>query len=66
MKLTINSKEFNFKKPRSIEKILQDLKVLKTTQACAVNMKIVKRKDWSTFCPKDGDKLELLDFVGGG
>ena len=34
--------------------------------AAAVNMNIVKKDEWSNFIPKDDDKLELLQFVGGG
>jgi len=34
--------------------------------AAAVNMQIVKQDMWDKFSLNDGDKLELLDFVGGG
>jgi sulfur carrier protein len=34
--------------------------------AAAVNMDIVKQDKWDIYQLKDGDKLELLDFVGGG
>jgi sulfur carrier protein len=34
--------------------------------AAAVNMQIVKKDNWQNYEVKDGDKLELLDFVGGG
>jgi sulfur carrier protein len=34
--------------------------------ASAVNMEIVKQDSWATYKLCDGDKLELLDFVGGG
>ena len=34
--------------------------------AAAVNMNIVKQDSWDSYTLKDGDKLELLDFVGGG
>ncbi|MDB2562610.1 MoaD/ThiS family protein [Sulfurimonas sp.] len=29
-------------------------------------MEIVKQDSWDTHLLADGDKLELLDFVGGG
>jgi sulfur carrier protein len=29
-------------------------------------MNIVKKDDWKNFIPKDNDKIELLQFVGGG
>ena len=34
--------------------------------AAAVNMNIVKKDDWNSFIPKNDDKIELLQFVGGG
>jgi sulfur carrier protein len=34
--------------------------------AAAVNMNIVKKDDWKSYIPKNDDKLELLQFVGGG
>jgi sulfur carrier protein len=29
-------------------------------------MNIVKKDEWSNFIPQNDDKLELLQFVGGG
>jgi hypothetical protein len=29
-------------------------------------MQIVKQNDWESYSLSDGDKVELLDFVGGG
>jgi sulfur carrier protein len=34
--------------------------------AAAVNMNIVKQEAWESHELKEGDKVELLDFVGGG
>jgi sulfur carrier protein len=34
--------------------------------ACAVNMEIVKKQDWDNFTLNEGDRVDLLDFVGGG
>ena len=34
--------------------------------AAAINMEIVKQDSWNTHLLQDEDKLELLDFVGGG
>jgi sulfur carrier protein len=34
--------------------------------AAAVNMNIVKKDDWATKVLEEDDKIELLDFVGGG
>ena len=34
--------------------------------AAAINMQIVKKDDWDKRLLEEGDKLELLQFVGGG
>jgi len=34
--------------------------------AAAVNMEVVKQDSWGECSLKEGDKVELLDFVGGG
>jgi len=34
--------------------------------AAAVNMQIVKKEDWAVKNLEEGDKVELLQFVGGG
>lgn len=66
MKLLINGDEREFLKDSSIEDILKILQVRNKVMATAVNMDIVKEVDWNNFKPKDGDKIEFLQFVGGG
>lgn len=66
MKIIINgeTKEFNAK--ITLEEVLKKLSLEGKVMAAAVNMEIVKQNQWKTYILKDGDKLELLDFVGGG
>jgi sulfur carrier protein len=66
IKLIINGEEKKFKENSTISEILNELQVLEKVMATAVNMAVVKKDDWGTFTPKDGDKIELLQFVGGG
>ncbi len=66
MKLIVNGEIKEFKEINSLQDILNKLKLDGKVMAAAVNMEIVKQDRWSEFKPKDGDKLELLDFVGGG
>jgi sulfur carrier protein len=66
MVLIINGKKKEFKDDTTIQEILKELNILDKVMACAVNMQIVKQENWNQYTPKDGDKLELLDFVGGG
>ena len=46
--------------------LLKELSLEGKVMAAAVNMEIVKQDSWHTHVLQDEDKLELLDFVGGG
>ena len=66
MKIVINGEDKIFEEEISLKDIIISLKIEDKVMAAAVNMEIVKKEDWATFIPKDDDKLELLQFVGGG
>jgi len=66
MKLIINGETKEFSENTTLEKVLEKLELTGKVMAAAVNMKIVKQDNWATHKLDDGDKLELLDFVGGG
>ena len=66
MKLIINGEIKDIQDNSSLQKIITDLGIEDKVMAAAINMNIVKKDDWSNFIPNDGDKLELLQFVGGG
>ncbi|MEO1927600.1 MAG: sulfur carrier protein ThiS [Nautiliaceae bacterium] len=66
MKIKINGIEKEINENTTIRQLLEDLKVLDKTMAVAVNMKIVKKDEWDKFVLKENDKVEALNFVGGG
>jgi sulfur carrier protein len=66
MKLIINGEEREFDNSFSIEQILDKLQIKDKAMAVAVNMEIVKKDKWDSFIPKENDKIEVLQFVGGG
>ncbi len=66
MKIILNGKEKEL--PQSLklkETIAQFCKDPKRVIA-EVNGEIVKANSWDTLSLKDGDKIELVNFVGGG
>lgn len=65
MKIILNGKDYETKK-QTIEQILEELKIEKKVMAAAVNLEVVKKENWASFNLKENDKLELLNFVGGG
>ena len=66
MKVIVNGQEKEFEKGITLEKLLKELSLETQVMAAAVNMNIVKQNSWNSHVLNDGDKLELLDFVGGG
>jgi len=66
MKLIINGHEKEFDENITLLQVLEKLDLVGKVMAAAVNMEIVKQDTWQSYVLKDGDKLELLDFVGGG
>ncbi len=66
MKIIINGTMHECKDGITLHELLKELSLEGKVMAAAVNMDIVKQDKWNEYTFKDGDKLELLDFVGGG
>lgn len=66
MEIIINGETKSFEGTPTLLDVIQTLSLEGKVMAAAVNMEIVKQAAWGSHQMKDGDKLELLDFVGGG
>lgn len=66
MNIVINGETKEFQENTTVAQLLQALSLEGKVMAAAVNMDIVKQDKWNEHQLKDGDKVELLDFVGGG
>ena len=66
MEIIINGQTKEFSENITLSWLLKELSLEGKVMAAAVNMDIVKQDNWAQHLLKDGDKLELLDFVGGG
>jgi sulfur carrier protein len=66
MTLIVNGETKDFQDDSTLQNIITDLQIENKVMAAAVNMNIVKKDDWNSFIPKNDDKIELLQFVGGG
>ena len=66
MNIIINGEAKEFSSNITLMSLLQELSLEGKVMAAAVNMEIVKQDSWDKYYLQDGDKLELLDFVGGG
>jgi len=66
MNVIINGETKEFAQSTTLLMLLKELSLEGKVMAAAVNMEIVKQDSWDNHELKNGDKLELLDFVGGG
>lgn len=66
MTIVVNGEEKAFNEQVTMEELITALKLEGKVMAAAVNMEIVKQERWNTYRLNDKDKVELLDFVGGG
>ncbi len=66
MTLIINGETKEVDDSSTLQDIITNLQIENKVMAAAVNMQIVKKDEWSTYIPQNDDKLELLQFVGGG
>lgn len=66
MTLFVNGQEKSFDSELTLQELLEQLSLEGKVMAAAVNMQIVKQDAWNSYKLQEGDKLELLDFVGGG
>lgn len=66
MNIIVNGKETHLEDNASMQTLILTLNLEGKVMAAAVNMNIVKQDVWSSHQLVAGDKVELLDFVGGG
>jgi thiamine biosynthesis protein ThiS len=65
MRLVINGEERNFA-AATLEALIEELGMTSNRVAVELNREIVPRESWSATALKDGDRLEVVHFVGGG
>ncbi|RLA69464.1 MAG: thiamine biosynthesis protein ThiS [Epsilonproteobacteria bacterium] len=66
MIVIVNGETQEITEGTTMQQLLKLLQLEGKVMAAAVNMEIVKQNVWDQHVLNDGDKLELLDFVGGG
>lgn len=54
------------KNPKTIENLIKENNLKSSNICILVNGSIVPREKWKDFRIKEGDKVEIVGFVGGG
>ncbi|HWP24437.1 MAG TPA: sulfur carrier protein ThiS [Candidatus Binatia bacterium] len=66
MKVTINGEEREFADSLSIGGLLDELNIRPARVVVELNRRIVPRDAYGATVLSEGDKLEIVHFVGGG
>jgi sulfur carrier protein len=66
MHVFINGDEKSFADSLSLAQLIEQLGMKGDRVAVELNREIVSRAQWSETPLKDGDRLEIVHFVGGG
>ncbi len=66
MMLQINGEDRDFHVPLSLSSLIEQLGMKQDRVAVELNRNIVPRDQWAQTHLSDGDRLEIVHFVGGG
>lgn len=66
MKLIINGEAADFDSPLTVASLVEKLGMKQDRVAVELNRDIVSRERWAGTNLADGDRLEIVHFVGGG
>ncbi len=64
--ITVNGTSLEGKDGITVEDLIKEHGFRMTFIAVELNGKIIKKDEYSSTLLKDGDKLEVVNFVGGG
>ena len=64
--VVVNGESKEFADGTTLSSLMSDLNIKVKIMAAAINMEVIKKSDWDDRVLIDGDKVELLHFVGGG
>ncbi len=66
MQVTINGKKTTLTSPQTVDELLHALELAPIRVAVEINESIVSRKRFGETAVRDGDRIEIVTFVGGG
>ncbi|GJL70595.1 MAG: thiamine biosynthesis protein ThiS [Nitrospirales bacterium] len=66
MNIVVNGEQREAAEPLTVAELLSTLGLRSEQVAVEINLKILDRGDFLTWNLHDGDKVEILSFIGGG
>jgi thiamine biosynthesis protein ThiS len=64
--VTINGETRDVPERTTIEGLIQYLALVPERLAVERNLQVVRRADWPQLMLQEGDRIEIIHFVGGG
>jgi thiamine biosynthesis protein ThiS len=66
MRINLNGEPHDLAGPMSVTELLESLEIDSRRVAVELNITVVKRAAFDTTIVRDGDQVEIVNFVGGG
>ncbi|HXD19182.1 MAG TPA: sulfur carrier protein ThiS [Vicinamibacterales bacterium] len=66
MRITLNGDPYDLEQPLSVQELLERLDIDPRRVAVEHNLVIVRRTAFAATLVGDGDRVEIVNFVGGG
>ncbi len=66
MQIIVNGESQEWAHSLTVTHLLESLNLRSKQVAVEVNLKILDRSDFDTWNLQEGDKVEILSFIGGG
>jgi thiamine biosynthesis protein ThiS len=66
MTITLNGDPHELQAPLSVSALLEQLEIDARRVAVELNLAVVKKSAYDSSVIKEGDEVEIVNFVGGG
>jgi sulfur carrier protein len=66
MRFIVNGEVLERAHAGTVVELLDELHIKKDQVAVEVNLSIIRKEEYATFNLHDGDRIEIVKFVGGG
>ncbi len=66
MFIEINGEQRDVPQPLNLKELVEHLKLAPERLAIELNRKVIRRADWQATALHEGDRVEIVHFVGGG
>jgi sulfur carrier protein len=66
MKIIVNGDPIDNRDGLTVGGLLEDLRISRERVAVEIGLAIVPKADYDTHALREGDKVEIVQFVGGG